>query len=335
MTLDDPTTSTDGSAVDRSRAGRKASPIRSPGGTARLLALAIAICLLCPGLAAAGLKPKARLAGAPSARAVLDYWTPARMREAVPVEELGRPPKRRQAAPAASASSTIVPPGLTPPYTASGRIFGRADGYPFYCSGVAVNTPSRTIVLTAGHCLVDVEEGRKVFTNYLEFVPAFEARYQPYGKFVMEEAFVTKAWLQRQNINYDIAAVVTRPNDSGENVADAVGGGADVASNRPRDQVYRIFGYPGFNQQRMRRCTGHLVGHNPESRVFTGLAQTEVSCDLGRGASGGPWFIEGPNGEPLLDGLTSRGGRNYSYGGRVSTAAYFSEETVGSVLAGL
>ncbi len=305
--------------------------------TARLLALSFVLCLLCPGLASAGVKTsEARLGGAPSPRAVLDYWTPARMREAVPIEDLGRPPgARRPAPPLAAASSTVVPPAaLQPPYSASGRIFGRAGGYSFYCSGVAVDTPTRRVVLTAGHCLVDREEGRKVFTNYLEFVPSFEAHRQPYGRFVMKEAFVTKAWLRRQNINYDIAAVVTHPNRRGESVADAVGGGAGVAKNQPRDQSYQIFGYPGFNQQRMRRCTGQLVGRNPESRLFTGLAQTEVTCDLGRGASGGPWFIEGPEGVPVVDGLTSRGGRSNRFG-RVSTTVYFSEETVGSVLAGL
>lgn len=255
------------------------------------------------------------------------------MREAVPIEDLGSDRRPHPEAAHASASSRIVEAEIPAPYSSSGRIFGRVEGEPFFCSGVAVNTPSRRIVLTAGHCLVDSEYGRKEFTEYLEFVPAFEAGYQPYGKFVMEEAFVPMRWLRRQNLNYDIASVITYANKRGENVADAVGGGANYTLNRSRDQVYEIFGYPGFNQQRMRRCTGSLLGHNPESLYAPGLAQTEVTCALGRGSSGGPWFVD--EGEPVLDGLTSRGGRNPRFDGRVSTSVYFSSETVGVVLAGL
>ena len=164
---------------------------------------------------------------------MLDYWTPARMREAVPIEDLGRPPGPAPGPPLAGASSTIVPPAaLQPPYSASGRIFGRAGGYPFSRSGVAVDTPTRRVVLTAGHCLVEREKGRNVSTEYLEFVPSFEARHLPYGRFVMKEAFVTKVWLRRQNINYDIAASSSpTPTGAAKDVADAVGGGAAVAND--------------------------------------------------------------------------------------------------------
>jgi V8-like Glu-specific endopeptidase len=263
---------------------------------------------LSPVAPSASADPAGRvLAGArvtPAAAARIErYWTPARMRAARPLGEDGTPLSRRRLA-VATLSARIVRAPTSYPYVTAGRVFLKTRRAKAFCSGVAVNTPSRRLVLTAGHCL-SVREGRARSperTRYLEFVPAYDRGSAPFGRFVMETGYVSSAWRRFESPNYDFGAVVTYPNKAGQNVADAVGGGAEIAYDMPRRQEYTIVGYPGFNQQRMHVCDGEFSGHNPFSRGLSGPAQSMAACYLQPGSSGGPWFVGEP---PKVDGLTS------------------------------
>src|SRR6476619_7728298 len=60
------------------------------------------------------------------------------------------------AVPFAEDSSTRVPDSAGVEYRTNGKIFGIDPGRGFYtCSGTALNTPSRSIVITAGHCVTE------------------------------------------------------------------------------------------------------------------------------------------------------------------------------------
>lgn len=275
----------------------------------RALAVLMTVALCCAGSAQAsvaasssGVSRVAHL-NRDAARRVLRYWTPARMRTAQPIDGHSSP-GAAPPAPEASASARVVSGPTVYPYSTAGRIFLRTRHARAYCSGVAVNTATRRVVLTAGHCL-SVREGTAVnpeTTRYLEFVPSYTNGLAPFGKFVMEAGFVLEAWKRTENPNDDIGVVLTYPNALGQNVADATGGGANLAVNLPRQQEFTIVGYPGFNQQRMRTCSGGFSGHNPFSQGFSGMPQSLASCYLMPGSSGGPWFVGEP---PVLDGLTS------------------------------
>lgn len=265
---------------------------------------------------------------------VLDYWTPARMRQAVPIEQVEEGSAFTAPPPGATASFQTVTGEIPAPYSSAGRIYGLAGGFRFFCSGVAVNTPTRRVVLTAGHCLVDRVGRHRAWTRYLEFVPSYTFGAAPYGAFAMETGYLPLQYYRWENLNYDIASVLTYPNESGEYVADAVGGGANVAAHAPRKENYLILGYPGWNQQQMRKCGAYYLRGNPESWFFPGKAQNEVTCDLPAGSSGGPWFVASAEG-PLVAGVTSRGGWDRSLGYKVLTSVLFCRETSGTVLDGL
>jgi len=95
---------------------------------------------------------------APDAARVLRYWTPERMESARPLElvvdrqgisrlRFGRP------ASGAGASFLTIGTPEVPPYSFNGRIFIKVGNLRGYCSGTAINSPSRQLVLTAGHCV--------------------------------------------------------------------------------------------------------------------------------------------------------------------------------------
>lgn len=252
------------------------------------------------------------------------------MRSARPLDAPGAAPAGDAAA---AASSYQVATTTDFPYTATGRIFFKRRRLKGFCSGVAVDTPSRRVVLTAGHCLL----GREGYarhpeaTTFLIFVPAYADGAAPYGRFVMESSRLLAPWRRTENPNFDVAAVVTYPNEAGQAVADATGGGVGVAVDQPADQQFRIVGYPGYNQQHMKECDGPFIGLNPLTNQLSGNSQLRAGCFLQPGSSGGPWFVGEP---PLVDGVTSMALRLH-INDRSLTTAYFSSETVGALLEGL
>lgn len=293
---------------------------------------------------AAGAAPRARapahsLAGAAAegveAARILRYWTPARMASARPLElvvDRGNGASVRAGRPSPAAASFLtVPTPEEPPYSEEGRVFVKQGSLRGYCSGTAIDSPSRQLVLTAGHCVnTGHEGGRTVWSQYLEFVPAFGPGRAPFGAFVAEPdaVYAPKPWTRHGNLDFDVGAFLTRPNKRGVDVADAVGGGATIALGLQRQQSFRSFGYPG-NVQRMQGCDSPYVGDDRLSFPLAGPPTLAIRCHWAPGASGGGWLI-GDGSE--IDGLNSYlhlGSRSRTYG------PYFSQETVGKLVEGL
>jgi hypothetical protein len=284
--------------------------------------------------------PSGSLANTSAARSeaarVRRYWTPARMASARPLDlvadrngdtslRLGRP------SPTAAASFLTVPTAEEVPYSVNGRIFVKQGNLRGYCSGTAIDSPTRQLVLTAGHCVNNGHEGgRTIWSQYLEFVPAYSAGTATFGAFVAkrEAVYAPEPWTMHGNSDFDIGAFLTHPNKRGLNVADAVGGGAAIALDLPRNQSFRTFGYPG-NVKRLQGCNSPYTGDDRLSFPLPGPPTMGIRCHWAPGASGGGWLIgEGTE----IDGLNSYlyiGNTSHTYG------PYFSQETVGDLVAGL
>lgn len=283
--------------------------------------------------------PTGSLAGASpegaAARRVRRYWTPARMASARPLDLVaghgGTRIRAGRPSPAAGASFLAVTGPEEPPYSVEGRIFVKQGDLLGYCSGTAINSPSRQLVLTAGHCVNNGREGgRTIWSQYLEFVPAYTAGHSPFGAFVAKRGavYAPRPWTRHGNNDFDIGAFLTHPNKRGVNVADAVGGGAAIALDLPRPQQFQTFGYPG-NVKRMQGCRSPYIGEDRLSFPLPGPPTQGVGCHWAPGASGGGWLIEDGT---EIDGLNSYlylGNRSHTYG------PYFSQETVGDLVEGL
>jgi V8-like Glu-specific endopeptidase len=232
----------------------------------------------------------------------------------------------------ASASFASVPNVTQPPFTAVGRVFLKVGGFAGFCSGTAINSASRQLVLTAGHCLYSVLPGHRVPTSarYFDFVPDYSHGQAPFGEFIGRKGFLPQPWLRSINENFDMAAVLTEPNAAGQNVADAVGGGIPIATDRTRDQDYQVLGYPGGPERKsMQECDAHFSGDDQLTYPLGGPPSLGVACYMGEGASGGPWLI---NGGTEIGGITTYGHiKNFTH----TYGPYFSSRNVGALVKGL
>ena len=258
---------------------------------------------------------------------VAAYWTPERMRAATPLDGPA------SGDPFASASFLPVPDATVPPYAVNGRIFVRQGRNAGFCSGTAINSPTRRLVLTAGHCVNSGPRGIRgtsAWSRFMQFVPAYTDGSAPYGAFIARqpEIFASKAWAETGNPNYDLGAFLVGTNELGQNVADAVGGGVTIALDRPRKEQFQSFGYPG-RVKRLQQCESPSTGDDRFTYTIPGPPTLKIRCHWLPGASGGGWLI---NGGTEINGLTSYGrnsDKTHTFG------PYFSKRTVGSLVAGL
>jgi hypothetical protein len=267
---------------------------------------------------------------APSATGRLSGWrargrsTSSSTARATPACASGDPPPR----PPASSPSR---PRKSPPYSYNGRIFIKVGNKRGYCSGTAINSPTRTLVLTAGHCVnTGNEGGRTTWYRNLLFVPAYTAGKAPFGAFAARRSkiFAPRQWTKGGNPDFDLGAFLTLPNNRGINVADAVGGGAAIAMGLTRKQKFATFGYPG-NVKRMQGCNSPYVGDDRLSFPFPGPPTMAIRCHWAPGASGGGWLIAGGTQINGLNSYLHLDDRSRTFG------PYFTQETVGKLVAGL
>ena len=307
-------------------------PSTHPSFAAAALIAAL-LALLCPQAASAA--TSVERVGEPAA-SVLDHWTPARMRAAEPAPAPSPPPIAGRssgqagvgggapsyvpaaapgdAAGAAMRSGAPQPmrgplPGGTrdevtdpaaPEFSAHGKVFftvpsGEEAG-DYVCSGTAVNSRNRSVVWTAGHCVLP-ETSSTFVTNWI-FVPGHSADAQPYGQWTAKRLATTGPWQESRNIKYDLGAAVVRRTAEGERLGELVGG-RGIGFDQPRDHLYRAFGYPAvpsptapleFDGDREFRCTSRPLGtDNPGT---SGPPTTSIECDMTGGSSGGGWIVD-------------------------------------------
>ncbi len=306
-----------------------------PGVAALLAALAalFALAAAAPGAATAGISSEAA-----AAARVSRYWTPARMRNARPLDLVvgadgrGRVRSGARSDETAAASFLAVSTPDIAPFSVNGRIFIRRGKLAGYCSGTAINSPTRQLVLTAGHCVNSGHENGKasVWSNFLEFVPAFNGGVAPFGAFVArrQKIFAPTQWTKQGNPDFDMGAFLVLPNSEGVNVADAVGGGATIVTDQTRHQTFQTYGYPGETKH-MQSCTSPYIGDDLLSNPFPGPPTLGIRCHWAPGASGGGWLI--------ADGTEINGINTYLHLGNKSRTfgPYFSRETVGKLVKGL
>ncbi len=238
-----------------------------------------------------------------SVETVLDYWTPERMREAVPLEQrvdlaaVDMSTVWESLGDVARGEARTVP-GVSPrsfptsgePWSGggevvdtAGRVFFTFDGSPASCSGNVVTSENKSVVITAGHC---VKYQGSWHTNWI-FVPGYDDGQAPHGEWAARLTLTTPQWEQSEDMNYDIRAAVVETLD-GALLEDVVGA-QGIAFNQPRNQDMYTFGYPAadpYDGSALIHCSG------PTFTDFLLTNDHAMSCDMTGGSSGGPWFLD-------------------------------------------
>jgi len=286
------------------------SLVRRFGPRARRLALGVTVaCIVSsPAIAPAAPPPIHELSASPLAPG--SFRVPGRS-----------PAPAFQSAPGAGASSVRVLNSSADGTRTNGKILGvDPDIGSYSCSGTALNTPSRSIVLTAGHCVVERgSEARRLF-----FVPAYDHGARPFGTFAVRSVYVMPQWRRSENPDFDLAALRVKPNELGA-LTDVVGA-RGYATGKSRLAAFQILGYPAAHAggEELRSCRAHGLGLDRLTDRFSGPPTMPASCDMAAGSSGGAWLF----GDEFVSGVTS-----YSYRGRPTQlfSPYFGPE-VGSFL---
>jgi V8-like Glu-specific endopeptidase len=182
----------------------------------------------------------------------------------------------------------------------NGRILGFDPHEGAYsCSGTALSTPSRSIVLTAGHC---VREAGSTGRN-LVFIPAYDHGRRPFGTFFVETTYLMPQWRHSENPDFDVAALRVSPNPLGH-LTDVVGGRGFVTGHS-RESSFQIFGYPAaaLKGEELRSCWAQGLGRDALTNRYSGPPTMPATCDMAGGSSGGAWIVGGL----YVDGVTSYG----------------------------
>ncbi len=280
------------------------------GGGRRALAGAVLAAFLISMAGAAWVAPEAAASGvwlkaSPSGEAG-DFWTPARVRRAVPLELRWNRAGASVADPEAFGSDfEQVPDPTAPEFRVHGVVLLSLGIFGYgRCSGTAVRSANKSVVITAAHCL---NSGDSWFPGKAAFVPAYRYGQRPFGVFPVRWIDTTKQWrVTDGSPNYDVGALVVGRNGDGQLLGEAVGG-TKIAWGLARNQSFSVHGYPAeepFDGETQRVCgAAGYFGHDPHSVGYPGPLNLAVSCGVTGGASGGGWLIGGDT----LNGVTSYG----------------------------
>lgn len=213
------------------------------------------------------------------------------------------------------------------PYTGARRLTGVLVGHDpvarrdVACGGTVIGSRSRSLVLTAAHCLY--HDGRLL--RRLAFLPGYDRGRPPLGVWPVVRTWVPARWRSRpyspELLPYDVGLVGVA---SGRRPLEAVTGRGLSPMRTARGTELRgleLLGYPagkGYPGTTMYRCLGDVVEGVSEG---PGVMVTR-NCHAAAGGSGGPALYGGAvagvvsSSSPLSDAkgytvLTRLGGRPF------------------------
>lgn len=156
------------------------------------------------------------------------------------------------------------------------------------CGGSVLRSRSRSLVLTAAHCLY--HQGRAL--KRVTFLPAFDEGGAPEGAWRAVRTWVPTRWQEEQDatarLPYDVALVGVAAKR--RTLEKATGGGLRPLTERTRERsrILELLGYPmgsAYPGTRQYRCLGAAA-------PYRGVLITH-NCHASGGGSGGPALYGG------------------------------------------
>lgn len=247
---------------------------------------------------------------AAEAKAVTAYWTPSRMKKAkslddtvpkvtgrllqeqsAPAAPTGKavtvtPARAAKAPKALRAPSTIAPQSSYPnlPYyypaaRTNGKVFFTRSGLNYVCSATIVNSEGKSLVWTAGHCVVD----GKVWDSNFAFVPSYSNGSRPYGTWYSRQLTTTSRWYYNRDFSQDVGAV-TMYRNFGYRITDYLGA-QGITWNQSPNFYTCAYGYPQaypFTGRYLTQACGY-TGNAGNGTIY-------MYSGLTGGSSGGAWY---------------------------------------------
>lgn len=239
---------------------------------------------------------------------IRQFWTPERMRFAVPLPAPVVEPDDSRVTTSGTNSSAGAPGSVPPAVPAAefatnavynsdsatvGRLFFEdpTNQTLYICSAAVVNAGNDRTVQTAAHCMYDPV--RKVEYVGHFFVPGYINNTAPFGGWDMSVYIAHYKWKEENKYHFDYAFMRMVPRSDGVNIQQVVGA-LGFAYNQGNDFL-DVMGYPAVSpyngEQQKRDFTNSTVVDFVEDGNLEGWFDRVVS-DFGPGSSGGPFVRE-------------------------------------------
>ena len=275
---------------------------------------------------------------------IVNYWTPARVRAAIPRDFAFDSVRGYHVVPNAKPgpgggggiTGASWPNGTGKVYRATGKVLFTMGSSQYVCCGTALsNSRGGTdgVVLTAGHCTYDETKNGALSgfaTNWL-FVPQFDSNptftcgSTAFGcwtakALVVNDGYASAGGFNNQAVQYDWAFAVVggggKATGANIDLDTAVGNFSHQASEMSLNTVASAFGYPAAQKYRgndLVYCQG------PTTRDSNaGTNNYKLACGMTGGSSGGPWFsgFDSTGDAGVVRSLNSYGysGQSFMYG---------------------
>lgn len=279
------------------------TPLRAGLVGAVLIACGLAVAPAAAGAATPGSEVDTATVSSADATAAAGYWTPERMRSAIPAEVLvtdavasAQPIEVEAGAPVTYGGLEGIGEGQsqgsvrshdgTAAASVVGKVFFQLDGRNYVCSGNSVGAGNGSVVATAGHCVHGGGEGESFASRWV-FVPAYHEGAAPYGLWTATSLSVTEPWSMSRDYSYDAGFVKVGKVD-GRTLAQ-VAGASPIAFNQSRGLEYTSYGYPAappFDGETVKSCNDTATPDPYHQTQSQGIV-----CDMTGGSSGGPWLL--------------------------------------------
>lgn len=248
-----------------------------------------------------------------NAAEIKEYWTPERIKAAKPIsrkpskdadqaaqdaspDEKGggaKSGKKRGKAPAGTVGAApeiilISEPVTTPqqyPWRCVGKLFFTMDGNDKSASASAFG---KNVILTAAHCLHNMDDGQDLWAENVIFVPAYTSGEEPYGSWTYSGYIVPQSWNEGQGDAFDFGTVtLNKGGNANQSIGDALGY-LGYITQLPFEQEWTCVGYPDS------QSNGEVMAE--ETGAFTRTLEHNTIIgkkgDMSFGASGGPWLLQ-------------------------------------------
>ncbi|MCC4608921.1 serine protease [Xanthomonas campestris pv. zinniae] len=227
-------------------------------------------------------------------RAAIAYWTPARVAETLAQEGVasqGSSPR----------TGRLVPQRVDPAggveMMSTGHLFFLANGKNSLCTANAVESATKSVIATAGHC-VQTPTNRPGGPRIEHLV--FLAHYRNgewAGRFPVRNIFTVTGWSARGEAGFDFAFLSLAHDNYGSRVGDLVLASPIRFASPPTLGNFYLYGYPNAisSGELPQKCSGRaiespLLEPGPELRIVRDC------LNFSGGASGGPVMQTLPDG---------------------------------------
>lgn len=235
---------------------------------------------------------------APSARSehqrIVEYWTPERRASAIPMDQQLAGGPQAMAKPGSGSgdvTGATWTAGGSVSYT-TGKVFFTLNGTRYTCSGSAAASSHGNLVLSAGHCVHDGDNG--AFATDWVFYPHWDGNPDPaLGAWTATDLFTTEVWATTANGFDDDAGFAVVTNGTSTTLESALTAVAGVSipsiefAEPAEGTIEHAFGYPAakkYSGNTLTYCSGPVKVRYDSNNTLA------LNCDMTGGSSGGPWF---------------------------------------------